>query len=108
MRIDPPPRDAQPALWKYLAETAVLGKRENVPPNLAGEWLRSILARTRYPQTLRATILMRLRANGDVSVLRVSMLKAVLIRNFNQEAPVALDPDNRDKGYLLGRLFVVY
>ena len=108
MAIDPPPRDAQPALWKYLAETAVLGKRENVPPNLAGEWLRSILAGTRYPQTLLATILMRLRADGDVSALRVSMLKAVLIRNFNKEAPVALDPDNRDKGYLLGRLFAVY
>ena len=108
MAIDPPPREAQPALWKYLAETALLGKRENVPPNLAGEWLRAILAGTRYPQTLLATILMRLRADGDVSALRVSMLKAVLIRNFNKEAPVALDPDNRNKGYLLGRLFAVY
>lgn len=108
MRIEPPPRDAQPAMWKYLAETALLGKRENVPPNLAGEWLRAILAGTRYPQTLLATILMRLRADGDVSALRVSMLKAVLVRNFNQEAPVALDPENRDKGYLLGRLFAVY
>ena len=108
MRIAPPPRDAQPALWKYLAETAVLGKRENVPPNLAGEWLRSILNGTRYPQTLLATVLMRLRADGDVSALRVSMLKAVLIRNLNREAPVALDSDNRDKGYLLGRLFAVY
>ena len=108
MRIAPPPRDAQPALWKYLAETAVLGKRENVPPNLAGEWLRSILAGTRYPQTLLATILMRLRAHGEISALRVGMLKAVLIRNFNKEAPVALDSDNRDKGYILGRLFAVY
>ena len=108
MAIDPPPREAHPALWKYLAETAVLGKRENVPPNLAGEWLRAILAGTRYPQTLLATILMRLRADGKVSDLRVSMLKAVLIRNFNQEAPVALDPDNRNKGYLLGRLFATY
>ncbi|HXT06707.1 MAG TPA: type I-C CRISPR-associated protein Cas8c/Csd1 [Roseiarcus sp.] len=109
MRIAPPPRDAQPALWKYLAETAVLGKRENVPPNLAGEWLRSILTGTHYPQTLLATILMRIRADGDVSALRVSMLKAVLIRNLNRkDAPVALDSDNRDKGYLLGRLFAVY
>jgi CRISPR-associated protein Csd1 len=98
MRIAPPPRDAQPALWKYLAETAVLGKRENVPPNLAGEWLRSILTGTHYPQTLLATVLMRIRADGDVSALRVTLLKAVLIRNLNKEAPVALDSDNRDKG----------
>ena len=109
MKIAPPPRDPYPALWKYLSEIAVLGKRENVPPNLAGEWLRSILVGTRYPQTLLATILMRLRADGDVTALRVSMLKAVLIRNFNRkDAPVALDSDNRDKGYLLGRLFAVY
>jgi CRISPR-associated protein Csd1 len=109
MRLAPPPRDAQPALWKYLAETAVLGKRENVPPNLAGEWLRSILTGTHYPQTLLATVLMRIRADGEVSALRVSMLKAVLIRNLNRkDAPVALDSDNRDKGYLLGRLFAVY
>jgi len=108
MRIDPPPRDAHPALWKYLAETAVLGKRENVPPNLAGEWLRSILSGAPYPMTLLATVLMRIRADGDVTALRVSMMKAVLIRNLNKEAPVSLDPECRDKGYILGRLFAVY
>src|SRR5690606_30152203 len=35
MAIDPPPRDGYPPLWRYLNETAVLGKRENVQPNLA-------------------------------------------------------------------------
>ncbi|MFN3076474.1 MAG: type I-C CRISPR-associated protein Cas8c/Csd1 [Alphaproteobacteria bacterium] len=30
-RIEPPPRDPYPPLWKYLLETAVLGKRENIP-----------------------------------------------------------------------------
>jgi CRISPR-associated protein Csd1 len=53
---------------------------------------------------------MRIRADGEVNALRVGMLKAVLVRNFNvkREVPVALDPDNRNKGYLLGRLFAVY
>jgi CRISPR-associated protein Csd1 len=41
----------------------------------------------------------------------------VLVRNFGmkpngddkrREAPVSLDPENRNKGYLLGRLFAVY
>jgi len=108
MRIEPPPRDPYPALWKYLAETAVLGKRENVPPNLAGEWMRAILTGTRYPLTLLSTILMRLRADKTVSGLRMAMLKAVLIRNFEREVPVALDPENRNKGYVLGRLFAAY
>ncbi|HEU5018171.1 MAG TPA: type I-C CRISPR-associated protein Cas8c/Csd1 [Pseudolabrys sp.] len=111
MRIAPPPRDEYPTLWRYLAETAVLGKRENVPPNLAGEWMRAILTNTSYPLTLLATVLMRIRADGEVNALRVGILKSLLIRNFRKterEAPVSLDPDNKNKGYLLGRLFAVY
>ena len=110
IRIEPPGRDLHPALWKYLAATAVLGKRENVPPNLAGEWMRSILSGTPYPLTLLSTVLMRIRADRDVSALRVGMLRALLVRNFRKgkEAPMALDPDNRNKGYLLGRLFATY
>ncbi len=112
MAIAPPPRSGNPHLWRYLRETAVLGKSENVPPNLAGEWLRSILTGTAYPLTLLSSVLMRLRADGDVNALRVAMLRAVLIRNFKlhpeKEAPVAFDPDNENKGYLLGRLFAVY
>ncbi len=109
MRIEPPPRDPYPALWKYLAETAVLGKRENVPPNLAGEWMRSILAGTRYPMTLLSTTLMRLRADKDVNALRVGILKALLVRNYGREdTPVSLDTTCADKGYLLGRLFATY
>jgi CRISPR-associated protein Csd1 len=108
MRIEPAPRDPHPALWKYLAEIAVLGKRENVPPNLAGEWMRAILTGTSYPLTLLSTVLMRLRADKHVNALRVSILKSLLIRNYDREVPVALDPANTDKGYLLGRLFAVY
>ncbi len=107
--IEPPPRDGQPALWKYLAETAVLKKRENAPPNLAGEWMRAILAGARYPQTLLSTVLMRLRTDKDVNALRVAILKAMLIRNNNRkDTPVALKPDYPSKGYQLGRLFAVY
>lgn len=108
MRISPPPQWDYPPLWRYLNEIAVLGKKENIPPNLAGEWMRSILSGTRYPATLMAIVLMRIRADGKVNALRAGLLKALLIRNFNREAPVALDPQNDNKGYLLGRLFAVY
>lgn len=71
--------------------------------------MRSILAGTHYPLTLLSNVLMRLRSDGDVNGLRIGLLRAVLIRNFAcKEAPVALDPDNTNKGYLLGRLFAVY
>jgi len=108
MAIDPPPKDDMPPLWKYLLETAVQHKRENIPPNLAGDWLRAILAGTPYPLTLMSTVLMRLRADKTINALRAALLKAVLIRNYKKEVPVALDPENTNKGYLLGRLFAVY
>lgn len=106
--IAPPPRDGWPALWRYLLELASQGKRENVPPLIAGEWLRSILTGSVYPFTLLSTALMRIRADGDINALRCAILKSVLIRNYKMEVPVALDPANTNKGYVLGRLFAVY
>ncbi|MBO0346680.1 type I-C CRISPR-associated protein Cas8c/Csd1 [Roseibium sp. CAU 1637] len=108
MRIEPAPRDGYPPLWRYLRETAVLGKSENVPPNLAGEWMRSILSGGRYPLSLLAAVLTRIRADGELNALRVGILKSILVRNFKGEAPVALDPDFDNRGYLLGRLFAAY
>ncbi|MCY1667793.1 type I-C CRISPR-associated protein Cas8c/Csd1 [Rhizobium sp. SL86] len=108
MHVEPPPREGVPPLWRYLLETAVLGKRENVTPNLAGEWMRAILTGTAFPLTLMSSVLTRIRADGEVNALRAGILKALLIRNFKMEAPVALDPDNTNRGYLLGRLFALY
>src|SRR6185312_16477306 len=70
--------------------------------------LRAILAGAPYPRTLLSTLIMRLRADHDVNALRVGMLKSVLVRNFEMEVPVALDPAFTDQGYLLGRLFALY
>lgn len=108
MKLDPPPRDGWPPLWHYLVELAVQGKREKVPPLIAGEWMRAILTGGRYPMPLLATTLMRIRSDGEVNALRTAILKAVLVRNFSMEVPVSLDPANLNKGYILGRLFAVY
>jgi CRISPR-associated protein Csd1 len=109
MGIEPPLKeDAAASIWRLLIETAAQHRSENIPPNLAGEWLRAILTGSYYPLTLLSTLLMRLRADHDVNALRVGMMKAVLIRNFEMEAPVSLDPENNDPGYLLGRLFATY
>ena len=109
LRIEPRPREACPGLWRYLREIALLGKSENIPPNLAGDWMRSILSGTRYPMTLLSAVLMRIRADRDVNALRAGLLKAILIRNYERkDVPVALESDYPDKGYQLGRLFAVY
>ncbi|HEY0330963.1 MAG TPA: type I-C CRISPR-associated protein Cas8c/Csd1 [Rhodopseudomonas sp.] len=112
MRIEPPPREPAPSMWRLLIETATLRKTENVVPKLAGDWMRAILTGAPYPLTLLSQVLMRLRADHDVNALRVAIIKSVLIRNFadsfDREVPVSLDPDNKEPGYLLGRLFSVY
>lgn len=109
LRLDPPPKNETPSLWRCLIETAAQGKTENIPPQLAGDMLRAILTGAPYPQTLAAALLMRLRADRDVNALRVALLKAVLIRNHpKMETPVSLDLSNADPGYLLGRLFAAY
>jgi CRISPR-associated protein Csd1 len=108
LRIDPPPRDEAPSMWRMLVETAVLRKSDNIQPNLAGEWMRAILTDSPYPLTLLSTLIMRLRADHDVNALRVAILKSILIKNFKMEVPVSFDPECKEIGYLLGRLFAVY
>ena len=120
-----PPAWRRPPTPQYLAlQTATIygengkPKAEDVPPLLAGELTRAILAGTRYPRSLLGTIVMRFRADGQISPLRVALCKAVLARDArlgrqqgmssstNQgEPPVSLDTGNTDPGYLLGRLF---
>jgi CRISPR-associated protein Csd1 len=128
MRIEPLPDKYVTSLGRRLLELVPLteGDRRvvdqrwvvitrNLPEGtqrhlslLAADWMRAILSGTGYPQTLLSTILMRIRADGEISAQRVAILKALVIRNFKREAPVSLDPENTNKGYLLGRLFAVY
>lgn len=113
----------QPPAWRHPPSPRVLAravaplydgkaKDEDVPPLLAGELTRAILAGTRYPQSLLGSLVMRFRADGVVNGTRVALCKAVLARNarLNQrnthkEVFVSLDTTNTDPGYLLGRLF---
>lgn len=107
MAIEPAPNPPLPGFWSLLRVLAAQGKTENVPPNLAGEWLRAVLTGGRYPQTLLATAVTRARVEKDVGARRASIIKAVLRRNHEWEAPVSLDPDNPSQAYQLGRLFAV-
>jgi CRISPR-associated protein Csd1 len=83
----------------------------NAPPVIAGDITKAILTGGLYPQTMLQQTLRRIRASHDVSRIRAAVLKAYLNR-FNRtyqkpekEITMSLDTENKNIGYLLGRLF---
>ncbi len=109
--------DALP-LFRLLVNLASQGKADNIPPNLAGEVMRSVLSGTAYPRTLLSAAIGRSRAEqsndrGPVPYARAAILKACLNREIRagrvegKEITVGLDLTNENVGYRLGRLFAV-
>lgn len=114
MQIMPLPWSPEqpPSVWRCMIETAVMRKTENIPPQLAGEWLRSILTGQCYPRQLLTLIVQRLRSEGEVNGFRAAIIKAVLHRDhrkgFIKEAiPMSLEVENSPLAYRLGCLFAV-
>ena len=107
----PRDQDALP-LFRLLVSTAVAGKSENIPPNLAGDTMRAILQGLPYPQSLLQAAIRRIRAEREVSYPRAALIKACINRvtrnnvsEGERELAVSLDESNTNIGYCLGRLF---
>ncbi|MEF7613495.1 type I-C CRISPR-associated protein Cas8c/Csd1 [Aquincola sp. MAHUQ-54] len=110
---DPP----VPSLFRLLSGLALQGKLDNVPPRLAGEWMRTILEGTPYPAGLLNTAVIRCKAEQDVTYLRAAVLKAWLNRDHRRSHPAlpsdhahfkeTVDMAQEDIPYRLGRLFAV-
>lgn len=112
-----------PSLWSLLIQTTPRrknkegkfekSKSEDIPKQLAGELMRSILTGQLYPRSLLAKLIGRIRSDGDISRLRVALIKAILQRyqrisgNQQKEQLVALNREESDIPYRLGRLFAV-
>ena len=110
------PKDPEhPSLFRLLASCAVQGKADNIPPNLGGTVMRSILEGLPYPTTFLTAAVQRCRAEQRVNYLRAAVIKASLLRAARNQDSTGhprekeilpmLDPDNPDAGYRLGRLF---
>lgn len=114
---------ASPSLYWLLRSIAPQGKAENIPPRLAGEWMRAILEGTTYPLALLNAAVNRCRAEqaddafgGNVPYLRAAILKACINREHRRRHGAAsdfqfiqeeLDVNQLDPAYRLGRLFAV-
>ena len=70
-----------PSLFRLLSAISVQGKADNIPPNLTGDLMRSILAGLPYPQTLLQAAVRRNRAEREVSPVRAALIKACLNRD---------------------------
>ncbi|MCG5517308.1 MULTISPECIES: type I-C CRISPR-associated protein Cas8c/Csd1 [unclassified Ectothiorhodospira] len=119
LRLEPLPWRTAPSAYRLVLAT--VPHREGSKPksddainNVIGETMRAILSGGLYPRSLLANTIMRLRADGDISGLRVALCKGVLarerrrgIRTSKEDIPVSLDKQSTQPGYLLGRLFAV-
>jgi CRISPR-associated protein Csd1 len=108
-RFDSDPEN--PSLFRLLTSLALQGKADNIPPRLAGEWMRAILEGLPLPAGLLNVAVQRCKAEQDVSYLRACVLKAWLNRRARDPLSTsptfkeALDMDNPAPAYRLGRLF---
>lgn len=112
--VRPPNQPKYISLFRLLVSTALQGKSDNIQPNLAGDFMKAILAGTSYPATLLSSALRRIKAEREVTYTRASLIKAVLVRNSRfykttqkEEVGMSLDTSNTNTGYRLGRLFAV-
>lgn len=106
------PRDPEfPGPSALLRDSAVLRKAENVSGSLSGDVIRAVLTGESYPMSLLQAAIRRARADQQIGYLRAAVIKACLNRLTNlseEKITVALDPENSNVAYRLGRLFAVF
>jgi len=112
--VKPPKEPEFYSLWRILVNIAVQDASENIPPNIAGDFIRSILNGTPYPATLFQAALRRIRSDAEnrVKPVRAALIKAYLNRYYRfhpdqnqKEVAMGLDVLQPSIGYQLGRLF---
>lgn len=108
-------KDREYLTLNQILRTMALGyKMDNVPPNLAGTVVESILDGMPYPITLLHQCIRRVRAEQRVTRTRAAILKGYVNRINRYYKPyrkgeiaVSLDRTNTSPSYRLGRLFAV-
>ena len=109
------------SIWSFLLQTACLGKSENVPSTLVSRSFEAMLRGTGFPLSLEQLILSRMRADHGANNKwdmgqRAAILKGCLVRRARRRGvelygeenfDMALNKENGNIGYLLGRLFAV-
>jgi len=100
-------------LWALLGETVNQKSKDKSPsPQMSGDVLRAILTGGRYPATLYNQVMLRIRAEHEITRGRAAIIKAYLLRNTDENSikevlTVSLNEKSEHVPYVLGRLFSV-
>lgn len=101
-------------LWALLRETVNLNSRDKMPsPAMAGATARAVFSGGRYPASLLEGVMLRIRAERNITWGRAAILKAYYLKNPHKDCPkevltVSLNEESTNPAYTLGRLFSVY
>ena len=71
-------------MWRLLVNIAVQDKSENIPPNVAGDFMRSVLNGSPYPESLLQAAVRRIKSDPEnrVKPVRAALIKAFLNRDL--------------------------
>jgi CRISPR-associated protein Csd1 len=108
-----------PPAWNTIrsiaAETVRKRKYDDINPSLPEALMRCVQGGSKFPNTLIQKVLRRIRIERSknptghvVSPRQAAIMKAYLIRNEKENMSVALDTDNSNMGYLLGRAMCIH
>ena len=98
-------------LWKLMQETvSPMSKDKSSSPLLSGSVLRSIFSGSPYPEALFNSVMVRIRAEREISRGKTAIIKAYLLRytgnqNYREVLTVSLNEQSENTAYVLGRLF---
>ncbi len=102
------------SLWALLRETVNLYSKDKSPsPTMAGATARAVFSGGLYPASLLEAVMLRIRAERDITWGRAAIIKAYYLKNPHTDCPeevltVSLNEASTNIPYTLGRLFSVY
>ena len=102
------------SLWALLRETVNLNSKDKSPsPAMAGATARAVFSSGLYPASLLEAVMLRIRAERNITWGRAAIIKAYYLKNPHKDCPeevltVSLNEASTNIPYTLGRLFSVY
>lgn len=100
-------------LWALLNVTVRDSKKQVPSPVVSGATVRAVFSGTPYPVSLMEAVLLRIRAERDITWGKAAIIKAYYLKNPHEDCPkevltVSLNEASTNPAYTLGRLFSVY